>query len=111
MGKTYTSPPKDFDLAKELDRWGIANYTHEQIEFKFGLLETMMRLTGSSDSDDWTPDTVTMQKFLDEFEYDGLRELMADTINDRANFFNRLVAMRDWNIAIEKDKANGQIAE
>lgn len=94
--KDYSSPPKGFDLDKEMNKWGITGYTHEQIEFKFGLLETMLRLTGSPSNKDWTPENVTMDKFLAEFAYDNLRELMADTISERANYFNRLVAMKEW---------------
>jgi hypothetical protein len=104
--KDYSSPPKDFDLDKEMAKWGITGYTHDQIEFKFGLLETMLRLTGSSSNKDWTPDTVTMGKFLDEFAYDDLRELMADTISERANYFSRLVAMKNWDNLKEQNGTN-----
>jgi hypothetical protein len=94
--KDYSNPPEGFNVDTEMAKWGITGYTHDQIEFKFGLLETMLRLTGSASNEDWTPETVTMDKFLDEFAYEDLRELMADTISERANYFNRLVAIKDW---------------
>jgi len=104
--KDYSNPPEGFNVDNEMAKWGITGYTHEQVEFKFGLLETMLRLTGSADNKDWTPDTVTMDKFLAEFAYDDLRELMADTISDRANYFKRLVAMKEWDKLKELDEAD-----
>ena len=104
--KDYSSPPKDFDLDKEMAKWGITGYTHEQVEFKFGLMETMLRLTGSSNNKDWTTDNVTMDKFLAEFAYEGLRELMADTIGERLNYFNRMVAMKKWDSLEELNETN-----
>lgn len=104
--KDYSNPPEGFDLDNEMSKWGITDYTHEKVEFKFGVVETMLRLTGSNDSNTWTPENVTMEKFLKEFAYDDLRELMTDTIGDRLNYFNRLVAMKEWNDRKESDEAN-----